>query len=137
MKQCKKCSTLLPLTSFYNESRNKDLKFGKCKSCCAEDRLESYYRLSRADTNYNKKVSIKKRYKLSWDDYQTLIKTGCPCGSFSRLHIDHDHSCCPGEFTCGKCVRGVLCQGCNKALGFVGDSVERLNILIKYLEKWG
>lgn len=40
---------------------------------------------------------------------------------------DHDHK--TGKF------RGVLCQRCNHALGLVGDSVELLKKLIKYLEK--
>jgi hypothetical protein len=30
--------------------------------------------------------------------------------------VDHDHTCCPGEYTCGKCVRGLLCDDCNKKL---------------------
>lgn len=42
-------------------------------------------------------------------------------GHHNRPHVDHDHSCCPGERSCGKCVRGVLCNNCNLGLGFLRE----------------
>lgn len=33
-------------------------------------------------------------------------------------------------------VRGILCAPCNLTLGMVDDSIKRLYLLIKYLEKW-
>jgi len=50
-----------------------------------------------------------------------------------RLNIDHDHTCCPGETSCGKCVRGLICHGCNVALSQVRDDVSILGRLIDYL----
>lgn len=43
--------------------------------------------------------------------------------------IDHDHACCPGINlgpTCGLCVRGVLCNRCNTALGLFRDNADIL-----------
>lgn len=52
------------------------------------------------------------------------------------LHIDHDHKCCPDyRKCCGKCVRGILCPRCNKALGFLDDDLNLLANAIKYLQK--
>lgn len=42
------------------------------------------------------------------------------------LHVDHDHLT--------NKVRGLLCRGCNTALGHVDDSIARLRGLIAYLE---
>lgn len=51
-----------------------------------------------------------------------------------RWAIDHDHSCCKGNKSCGKCVRGVICQMCNVGLGSFNDDVDALESAIKYLK---
>lgn len=89
------------------------------------------------------------RYGLSDETYMLLMQPenrfcGNPgCGSTERLHIDHDHSCCPyGKFptktrvSCGKCVRGWLCHSCNVTLGQMQESPERIRGLLTYLERF-
>lgn len=39
-----------------------------------------------------------------------------------RLAVDHDHRCCPGPKSCGRCVRGLLDAACNTNLGKYLDS---------------
>ena len=62
------------------------------------------------------------KYGLSVDKMNDLLAAGCyaPMCSEKRekfLHIDHDHSCCSGQTSCGKCVRGAMCIPHNILLG--------------------
>lgn len=52
-------------------------------------------------------------------------------GNYPR--VDHDHRCCPGNRSCGKCVRGLLCYGCNVAAGLLGDDSDQVLKLAAYL----
>lgn len=75
---------------------------------------------------------LKLKYKITPEQYNEMAKDGCEiCGNkglpHKKLHIDHDHSCCPVNYdkkgrtgyfkTCGRCVRGILCDACNQAVG--------------------
>jgi hypothetical protein len=59
----------------------------------------------------------------------------CPCGRQpTRMpDTDHDHACCPGPRSCGKCVRGMTCRACNReVLGRY--NADQLRALAAYLE---
>jgi hypothetical protein len=84
-----------------------------------------------------------KRFNLTVEDYIDLEKSQngvcaiCkdPEMNKRRLSVDHDHSCCPGSGSCGKCIRGLLCSNCNTFLGNAKDNIEILKAAIKYLQK--
>lgn len=46
--------------------------------------------------------------------------------------VDHDHDCCPGKRSCGRCVRGLICARCNRTLSAyeTTDFMYRANIYI-------
>lgn len=52
-----------------------------------------------------------------------------------RFSIDHDRSCCPGDHSCGQCVRGLLCTHCNVGIGHLRDDVSLLESAISYLKE--
>lgn len=72
-----------------------------------------------------------RNYGLTRIEYNAMLEKQhgrcAACEEEKPLHIDHDHE--TGE------VRGLLCQECNCALGFVKDDVITLTRLIAYLEK--
>lgn len=67
-------------------------------------------------------------YRLSKDRLQELMGVeSCSnpgCTNSSRLHIDHDHET--------GVVRGMLCSGCNTALGHLAENLERIRGLAEY-----
>jgi hypothetical protein len=112
-------------------------------------RMSKYARDNRDRLRQQSRERNARKYGITWEIYQEILELqggGCAaCGEIPSgdriLGIDHDHSCCPEKNTsCGKCVRGLLCSGCNGALGLVQDSEKKLVGLIDYLSNrpnWG
>ena len=90
---------------------------------------------------------LARRYGLTAERYQELLDMQggvcyfCkePPGKYA-LSVDHDHRCCKTwdnrddkTPACGKCVRGLLCHLCNTALGRLGDTPEKLQEVLNYL----
>lgn len=87
-------------------------------------------------------IDLWRKYKIScWDYFNLLNLQGGRCkicsiseDNFARkLHVDHDHNCCPGNRSCGKCIRGLLCPNCNIGLGKVKDDLMVIQSMINYL----
>lgn len=79
------------------------------------------YKYSYQETNYRREYMLMYKYKLTLEQFNEMKKDGCQiCGKNQEraMQVDHDHACCTGEgATCGKCVRGVVCNSCNQAIG--------------------
>jgi hypothetical protein len=52
----------------------------------------------------------------------------------NKIQVDHDHSCCRGQRSCGTCVRGLTCKHCNLGIGHFGDDPDRMRRVADNLE---
>jgi ribosomal protein L24E len=91
-----------------------------------------------------RRQSLKQQFGLTLDDYNALLETqNGVCALCSKtpeengraLAVDHDHSCCPGKITCGKCIRGLLCTTCNQRLGTI-ESMSWMKLANNYLDSY-
>jgi hypothetical protein len=85
--------------------------------------------------------AIKSRYKLTKEQWEAIYDSqGRVCAickiDSEKTAIDHDHSCCAGDRSCGSCVRSILCVPCNHALGFIRDNPAIAREMAVYLEHW-
>jgi Recombination endonuclease VII len=96
------------------------------------------------DPHYDRRQNLKAKFGISLEDYDRLLAEQggrcaiCPATEPGGRHktffpVDHDHACCSGKRSCGKCLRGLLCAGCNFGLGHFGDDPERLLAAAAYL----
>jgi hypothetical protein len=51
-----------------------------------------------------------------------------------RVHVDHDHRCCPRDTSCPFCRRGLACARCNQLIGMADDDPDRLRRIAGNLE---
>lgn len=140
-KKCSCCGEVKPTTEF-----PKLKNWGKWgfHSHCKECRNKKYkkYRVDNPEKCKRRvRNSIsKKQYRLTIEDVEIILKNQnnkCAIcgqelflfGSSKKLtaHVDHDHKT-------GK-VRGLLCDKCNRGLGFFRDNEEYLINAASYLKK--
>lgn len=100
-----------------------------CRSCTKDARIASAYGIDAA------------MYQKLLDDQGHVCRIcGKPetathqSGALRRLSVDHDHKCCPGKASCGKCVRGLLCARCNSAIGLVDEDLTVIGRMAAYLK---
>lgn len=131
MKKCSKCKFIKPFSDFYVEKKGKrkGMPTSQCRECCTSQSAKYYAtNKDKARKAHAKWVSenkdrvaftkAKSAYGITKDQYDNLPKTCSICGSEKNLRIDHCHGT--------KKIRGVLCDHCNKGLGFFKDNPTHL-----------
>lgn len=105
----------------------------ECSTAAARDARQ-------ADPSLSRKSNLWLRYRLTIEQYEIVLEDqeGCcaicrrPPGG-NRLHVDHDHRCCPTLPTCGMCTRGLVCYSCNIKLSVLDTDSEYALAMRGYL----
>ena len=128
MKQCSRCGEEKPKAEFPVRNKAKGTVFAACKQCT---RLQQDH-WRHANKEVVNKKALARNVGLTLDQYNALDLSSCAVcrgqlnSTTNKAFLDHDHA--TGLF------RGVLCRGCNSALGFARDNPETLRALALYLE---
>lgn len=139
MKKCSTCLMELPATRefFYNETPT--LMRARCRQCGMAADKRHYHSLSPEEkARRNRRKNLLTQFRLTPDQYDAILEAqGGVCavcstpksgGRGKAFAVDHDHACCTGRRSCGKCIRGLLCANCNCGIGHFKDSPELLGL---------
>jgi len=133
LRKCNKCGLEAhkeeDLEFFEKEKRGKYGRRNNCKRCRREK--DTVWRSDNKDKVIykTKKYHAEKIYGISLDEYIERMSTSdcCEvCGSKNSLGYDHCHNT--------MVFRGVLCSKCNRSIGQLGDTIECLERVVKYLK---
>jgi hypothetical protein len=106
-----------------------------CSACKQLRTKESVKKHPEKHSKYSWKSRIKKMYGVTEDHYLGLyVSQNGKCAICKesielrgkQTHIDHNHETLE--------VRGLLCHGCNTAIGLFKESEDNMNNAIKYLK---
>ncbi len=162
-KTCPRCRETKPLNEFHRNASRYDGRACYCKKCITfynkvyyasnREKHNAACRKSKAArpevyknrakiyrTEHKEKRRIEKLrylYNLTLSDYDAMMKNqdgACAiCGerpndSDKKLGVDHNHAT--------NQIRGLLCNACNMAVGFLKDNPELCRNAALYLEKY-
>jgi len=105
----------------------------------------SEQRRRKTDPRRSRSIQMKSTFGITLDDYELMLDAqGGLCaicgtdksGGKGRFHIDHNHDCCLGKTSCGKCIRGLLCTRCNVGIAMFQDNVIALGNAVTYLARF-
>ena len=115
-KLCYKCDISMPESNFPRSPKMKDGFSRYCKLCT----VVSHHGITRE----------------MFDDMIVSQSGLCKIclAQLIRPSVDHNHECCEGTYSCGYCIRGLICRKCNSAIGLAGDSSETLTRMAQYID---
>lgn len=137
MKICRKCKEEKPLSE-YSHKRPTGRQPGlqpRCKSCSSQD-TQDWYKNNKDKVKDN---ALRKAYGFGLDEYKArLIAQNNQCiiclkefssGSYGPDSPVVDHCHIYGH------IRGILCNECNRGLGYYHDNPAALRRAAQYIEE--
>jgi hypothetical protein len=159
MIRCRGCRRWKAPCQFNRQSKSRTGRQRECRDCAhlrlrdiyealSPDEKRDRWRSQRAHRRENPEmyywVRVRSRYGIERAQFEKLLadqggvcaicRTDDPGGRYRQWCVDHDHGCCAGTKSCGKCVRGLLCCRCNLGLGSFLDDRDRLLRAVGYLD---
>jgi recombination endonuclease VII len=126
-RECSECGVIKEVSAFYREKTVSSGRQNVCIVCRRFSRVQKW-----ADLSFEEKQKIQAHqwtqwiwrfYNLTVTEYEIMLveQDGkcaiCKKESDRRLCVDHDHACCSGKYSCGRCIRQLLCNLCNFTIG--------------------
>jgi hypothetical protein len=121
---CTKCDRILPIDQFFERGEGIE---GKTRAHC-------------------RKCNILRRMGITSKEYYAILESQnghCAICSATEsnngreLVVDHDHGCCGPKKACKNCIRALLCDPCNTAIGMLKDNSALAKRAADYLERFG
>ena len=128
--RCYKCGEYKIISEFYKDRSKRNGIKDLCKNCAREYNKTRPNR-QRIDPLYAKNYHLQYKFGIGIEEHNRIYaeQNGC-CNickkPFETMDMDHDH-------VTGK-IRGLLCRGCNIALGLFHDNIESLEKALIYLK---
>lgn len=126
-KVCTGCGLKKPFAQFYFD-RQADRPVSACKECMRERRKNYKPPVRERRQLSARRYRLVNIYSITPEQYDHMLeKQGGVCAICEKssedrmLSVDHDHACCPGPRSCGRCVRGLLCITCNTTIARLED----------------
>lgn len=129
---CRRCSSITP-----------HYMRGGCVACAIASLAHRRADDPDRHRTLSKRHQLQYQYKMTLEEYEAMLVAQdghcatCPITPEQNgraLDVDHDHDCCPGKRSCGRCVRGLLCMECNKYMPKNEDQWRRWGEYLGYVD---